>query len=181
MDNYLHVSEDGCRFCRAKARCPKYDAFVAEELQVDLSGFDALPVVVDQGNNDLLAKHLNAVDLIEGWCKAVRAEAESQLLQGNVVPGYKLVQGRKGNRSWTSKEEAEDLLKHLKLKRDEMYEFSVISPTTAEKLLGKGKKWPRVLEIITQKDGGFNVAPASDKRQAIEIKPALDGFTPLTD
>jgi hypothetical protein len=182
MDKYLHVSEDGCRFCRAKARCPKYDAFVAEELQVDLSGFDALPVVVDQGNNDLLAKHLNAVDLIEGWCKAVRAEAESQLLQGNVVPGYKLVQGRKGNRSWTSKEEAEDLLKKLKLKRDEMYEFSVISPTTAEKLLGKDeKKWPRVLEIITQKDGGFNVAPASDKRHAIEIKPALDGFTPLTD
>jgi len=182
MDKYLGVSEDGCRFCRAKARCPKYDAFVADALQVDLSGFDALPLVTDPVDNDLLAKHLGAVDLIEGWCKAVRTEAESQLLQGNAVPGYKLVQGRKGNRSWTSKEAAEELLKKLKLKRDEMYEFSVISPTTAEKLLGKDeKKWPRVQEIIMQKDGGFNVAPESDKRKAVEVKPVLDGFTPLTD
>jgi len=182
MNKYLQVSEDGCRFCRAKARCPKYDAFVADALQVDLSGFDALPLVNDPVGNDLLAKHLGAVDLIEGWCKAVRTEAESQLLQGNAVPGYKLVQGRKGNRSWTSKEAAEELLKKLKLKRDEMYEFSVISPTTAEKLLGKDeKKWPRVQEIIMQKDGGFNVAPESDKRKAIEVKPVLDGFTPLTD
>ena len=183
-DKYLHVSEKGCMFCKAKARCSKYDAYVEDAVNADLSGLTdltELPVVVREGNT-LLSSHLNAVDLVEAWCKSVRAEAESQLLQGNAVPGYKLVQGRKGNRAWSSKEEAEELLKKLKLKRDEMYEFSVISPTTAEKLLGKDeKKWPKVQEIITQKEGGFNVAPESDKRAAIEIKPVLDGFTPLTD
>lgn len=182
-EKYLHVSEDGCRFCRAKACCPKYDAYVENAVGADLSGLTdltALPVAAGE-DNTLLAAHLGAVDLVEGWCKAVRAEAESQLLQGNAVPGYKLVQGRKGNRAWSSKAEAEALLKHLKLKRNEMYESTLISPTTAEKLLGEDERWPKVQEIIVQKEGGINVAPEADKRPAIEIKPALDGFTPLTD
>jgi hypothetical protein len=38
-----------------------------------------------------IALALSAVDLIEDWCSAIRAEAERRLHQGVPVTGYKLV------------------------------------------------------------------------------------------
>ena len=122
-----------------------------------------------------------AVDIIEDWCKAVRAEVERRLLHGTPVPGFKLVQGRKGSRVWANADEAEALLKALKLKQDEMYERKLISPTTAAKVLKEApKKWERVEALITQSEGKPSVAPESDKRPALVLTPVVDEFEDLT-
>lgn len=127
-----------------------------------------------------LAVLMESVDLIEGWCKAVRAEVERRLLAGTAVPGYKLVQGRQGNRAWSDVEAAEALMKTFRLKREEMYDFVLISPTTADKLaaseaIGK-KQWPKLEALITRADGKPSVAPASDKRPALLPKFGADDF-----
>lgn len=132
-----------------------------------------------------LAVCMDALDLAEGWCKSVRAEVERRLLGGGMVPGYKLVQGKQGNRAWSNPADAEALLKSFRLKKEEMYDFSLISPTSAETLantevdgkplLGK-KQWEKAQALITRSDGKPSVAPASDKRPALEFKPALDDF-----
>lgn len=132
-----------------------------------------------------LAVCMDALDLAEGWCKSVRAEVERRLLGGGTVPGYKLVQGKQGNRAWSNPADAEALLKSFRLKKEEMYDFSLISPTSAETLantevdgkplLGK-KQWEKAQALITRSDGKPSVAPASDKRPALEFKPALDDF-----
>lgn len=136
-------------------------------------------------DDELLAVCMDAVDLIEGWCKAVRAEVERRLLGGAVVPGYKLVQGKQGNRAWSDAALAEAMLKTFRLKKEEMYDFTVISPTTAEKLaatevdgkpvLGK-KQWAKAQALIVRRDGTPSVAPASDKRPALVFTPVLDDF-----
>lgn len=127
-----------------------------------------------------LAVLMESVDLVEGWCKAVRAEVERRLLAGTPVPGYKLVQGRQGNRAFADETAAEALMKTFRLKREEMYDFVLISPTSAEKLAADGiigkKQWPKLQEMIRRSDGKPSVAPASDKRPALVIGKVEDDF-----
>lgn len=123
---------------------------------------------------------MDAVDLVESWCKAVRAEVERRLLAGGAVPGYKLVQGRQGNRAWSDGTEAENLFKTFRLKKEEMYDFTLISPTSAEKLAADGligkKQWPKAQALMTRSEGKPSVAPASDKRPALVIGAVADDF-----
>lgn len=126
-----------------------------------------------------LATCMDAVDMIEGWCKGVRAEVERRLLAGTFSDGrYKLVEGRAGARAWADEAEAEKLLKSFRLKQDEMYDFTLISPTTAEKVLASTspKRWAKAQALIRRSDGKPSVAPAADKRPALVIKPAVDDF-----
>lgn len=131
-------------------------------------------------SDEQLAVCMGAVDLVEGWCKAQRAETERRLLAGGIVPGYKLVQGRQGNRAFADETAAEALMKTFRLKREEMYDFVLISPTSAEKLAADGiigkKQWPKLQEMIRRSDGKPSVAPASDKRPALVIGKVEDDF-----
>lgn len=174
---YLNAG-DHCKdaFCRARANCPKLASVVQESMGVD---FEELPAKAPEIPQEpaTLADKMALCDLIEDWCKQVRAKVEYEMLQGRVVPGFKLVQGRQGNRAWTSKEEVETIFKSMRLKIEEMYDLSLISPTTAEKVLKETpKRWKRVSALITRSEGKPSVAPASDKRPALVMKPPIDDF-----
>lgn len=175
-DAPLVPSEKGCKWCKAKATCPK----LAQEV---LDSFEAIKPEPDTPA-DQLALAMSKVDLIESWVKAIRAETETRLLAGVPVPGFKLVQGKRGNRAWTSADEAEKLLKALRVKHDLMYDYKVISPTTAEKLKLAGdigpRQWPKVQALITQAEGKPSVAPESDKRPAL-VTSAESDFVDVTD
>lgn len=171
--------EKQCKFCKAKAVCPALAAHVEQTIGRE---FEAIP---DEGlfNVDLLTNQnlgviYESIDLIDGWMKAVRGRIEYELLAGNAVPGTKLVQGRKGARKWLSTDEAEALLRSMRLKADQMYNFKVISPTQADKLLSKEspRRWKKVEALITQPNGSPSVAPESDKRPALVIAPVADDF-----
>ena len=65
----------------------------------------------------------------------------------------------------------------------------VISPTTAEKLtkakegdkpLIGPRQWPKVEALVTRAAPKPSVAPESDKRPALVIKPVADEFEDLT-
>jgi hypothetical protein len=124
-----------------------------------------------------------AVPVVEIWCKAVLAEGERRLLAGVPVDGWKLVEGRRGSRKWSDTADAEAALKAMRLKHDEMYEYSVISPTTAEKLAKAGslgaRQWTKLQALIVQAEGRPSVAPASDKRPAISVAPVDADFAPV--
>lgn len=134
-------------------------------------------------DDEHLAMCLEAAPLVEGWLKGVRAEGERRLLDGRPVPGFKLVQGKQGNRQWADPAGAETTLKKYRLKVEEMYDLSLISPTTAEKLAASGaigpKQWEKLQGIIYRADGKPSVAPATDKRPALAITPVLDEFDAL--
>lgn len=132
-----------------------------------------------------LAICMDSVDLIEGWCKAVRAETERRLLAADVVPGWKLVTGKQGNRAWTDPAEVEAALKKMRLKKEEMYDYTLISPTTAEKLAASGtigqKQWDKLQNSICRANGKPSVAPVTDPRPALEMRPVEDEFEELQD
>lgn len=184
---YFNVSEDACRFCKAKANCPaltaKVQAVVGAEFD-DVS-IQAATTAIPAAPDAELGVKMSATDLIEDWIKAVRAEVERRLLAGGTVPGYKLVQGRQGARAWVDATEAETLLKSMRLKVEEMYDLKLISPTSAEKLAKAGtigpKQWKKVEQIVTRSSGKPSVAPESDKRPALAITPAVDDFADVSD
>jgi hypothetical protein len=174
-DAPLVVSEAGCHFCKAKADCP------AIREQVMSAFHDVDPEVAEP---NLLAAAMGQANLIEGWLKAIRAKVESNLLAQIPVPGWKLVQGKRGNRAWKDSAQAEALLKEMRIKHDLMYDYSVISPTSADKLAKEGvigpRQWPKVQALITQADGKPSVAPESDKRPAL-VTSAVGDFDDVTN
>lgn len=133
---------------------------------------EAAEAKLPDASDERLATLMDAADMIEGFAKAVRAETERRLLAGKFTDArYKLVEGRQGARSWTSEEEAEATLKAMRLKVDQMYDFKLISPTTAEKVLKEAnpRKWNKLQPLIGRSDGKPSVAPASDKRPALSM------------
>jgi hypothetical protein len=122
-----------------------------------------------------LGNAMKQLDFVENWVKQVRAETERRLLAGDEVPGFKLVEGRQGNRTWADPEVAEAAMKQMRLNKEAMYDFKLISPTTAEKRakaesIGP-RQWVKLQELIVRKPGKPSVAPASDKRPALTLAP----------
>lgn len=195
-ETFLRPGEKQCKFCRAKATCPKLRDEVADTVGLTPTPaspeeFADLVVLADSlrpnaGDDDAewIAACLSKVDMIEDWCKAIRAETERRLLAGAPVPGYKLVQGKRGARQWTDAKVAEETLKVMRVKLEDMYDFKLISPTTADKLAKAGtigpRQWPRLQGLITQNEGKPHVAPVSDSRPALAVTPVADDFTDVT-
>jgi len=187
----LTPGEKQCRWCRAKATCPalRDEVKLAVGSAASLDDFDdvsdkplamqlaaKMPVTADL-SAQALSQAMKAADLVEAWLKAVRAEVERRMLAGETIDGFKLVEGRQGNRAWSDPEAAEALLKSFRLKQEEMYSFNLISPTTAEKLLASSpKRWSKAEALVVRAAGGKHVAPLSDKRPAIDITPVVDAF-----
>lgn len=185
LHRFLEPGEKQCRFCKASADCPALREEVAVQVFNDFAELDKLeapspPLVPDSAA--WLGTALNAIPLIKVWVKAVEAKALEELQTGREVTGHKLVQGRDGNRKWADDVEAEATLKKLRLKKDEMYEQKIITPTAAAKLLEKEfpTKWKALQPLITRSEGGVTVAPMSDKRPAIEVSVAKDVFEDMS-
>ena len=191
---FLRPSEKACKFCRAKATCPK----LRDEVASTVNTLGATPATPDEfaelemattealkhADEAWLSAALSKVDMIEDWCKSIRAETERRLLAGAPVPGYKLVQGKRGARQWTDAKVAEETLKTMRVKLEDMYDFKLISPTTADKLAKAGtigpRQWPKLQGLITQSEGKPHVAPVSDSRPALVVTPVADDFTDVT-
>lgn len=178
-DAPLHASEKACKFCKAKATCPALTKAVESATGALFEDLSA-PVKPADCTSEDIANKMAMVKLVEDWCKALRAETERRLLAGEYVRGYKLVQGKMGNRKWSDAEEAEATLKGIRLKVEEMYDLSLISPTTAEKLMSAGtigpRQWKKVIPLITRSEGQPSVAPESDKRPALVVGGNTDDF-----
>jgi hypothetical protein len=172
----LVPGEKQCRWCKAKAVCPalKDEVQASTALAASPDDFRDLHDVP----SDNLGAAMDKVALVEGWCLAIRAEVERRLFAGQSVEGYKLVEGRRGNRSWVDEKDTEALFKSFRLKQDEMYDLKLISPTKAEKLIKdkSPKRWAKVDGLISRSDGKPSVAPVTDKRPALAITSVADDF-----
>ncbi len=173
------------KFCKAKADCPALEGFVDQAMMEgfeDLTKKQPTSAKEEEVRADRLGRMMQKADLCEIWMKGVRTQCDIDMLAGLSVTGYKLVQGKKGNRKWKDEEAVEAVLKGYRMKKEEIYNIKLISPTDAEKLLEKAhpRRWEEVKTMYEQKDGVPSVAPESDKRPAISIGKPTDGFEDVT-
>lgn len=186
---HLNPNEKSCRFCKAKATCPALrDELTSTTVQTTAANPDEFgdltaPSVGEATDQDWLEAMVAKADMFEDLFKAARAELERRLLAGVPSKRFKVVQGKRGARQWADAKAAEQMLKTFRVKLEDMYDMKLISPASAEKLakvetIGK-RQWPKLAELITQSDGKPHVAPVSDPRPALDIRPAVDDFEAL--
>lgn len=171
--------EKQCKFCKAKAECHARVKWVSEVVWDDGNAITAptyQPIKPPEHKH--LALYLSRVAGIRDWCSAVEEAAQVALERGEEVPGYKLVQGRAGNRSWANEEGARMELSAIVPEEVLLTEPKLKTPAQVEKLLPKDAK--SVLNDLTiRPDGKPVVVPVSDPRPPLASTSA-DGFTDLS-
>lgn len=142
---FMTPTEKGCRWCPIRGSC------AARTKQV----VDMFPVVsqakpVQMSDADLAAAR-DKVDQIEQWCSDIKEEAHKRaVFEGRTLPGWKVVEGRAGNRKWTDDAKAESAL--TELLADAAYKpRTIISPTDAQKAFKKAQvDFTVMAPLITQ-------------------------------
>lgn len=165
-DNLFQPHEDACMFCRAKS-AGTCKALAEHNMATVAAAFTDLttePEAVAEVlrkevkeatlSEDKMFELLPLLDLMRDWCDGLEKRAFQLALAGKEIPGYYLASGKKGNRCWSDETKAEEVMKSMRLRTDEMYSFKLITPTVAEKLLaGTPRRWNRIAGLITQSEG----------------------------
>lgn len=180
--------EKSCRFCKAKHACPALASAVETETR-DLFG-----ALVEHGASamaaavpaDRLAQAMSKVPMIEDFCKAMRSETERRMLAGQIVPGFKLIEGRRGARKWIDEDKAQKTLRRLLGAKDALKAPEPISPTTVEKdFVKKGllsdAQWKTLGKNIEQSDGKPSVAPEDHPSPALSLQTVETKFSALAN
>lgn len=197
--------EKQCRWCRVKPDCAAHAVFserlidgvfdnldkpVTAEHMTDIaerleSGVFAMtPTPIGSLTVAQKAALLPYRKMVESWFAEMHADLEQRCVNGEHVPGYKLVAG-KSNRVFSNDEEAAELLDFLGLPDEVIHPRGMISPAQAETALTKvgfaRKSLPDVLNPVVRKPPGKpTMCPESDKRQAI-VAVVADTFENLDE
>lgn len=142
-------SVDGCQWCRFSEQCAArtktVNSVLAEELEDDFA-LELTPeqLVAEYEKLPLLRQHIDKVE------KAMAAALHS----GKKVPGYKLVEGRPGNRAWR------DIDAVFEKYGTMLQKVVLMTPTEAVKVMPEEE----LKDFITRKPSAPCVATADDKR-----------------
>ncbi len=160
-------SDKACQWCPAKGFCKARQDSMLEGLDIIEAQPRPLPLatVLTLEQRAVIQKH--KADIVS-WLNDVEDYNTERMRAGEMLPGFKLVTSRGGNRYWSDpKKAAALLLKDTVLKREEVIEEKVAGPAAIEKLLGKKKFSVELTNLITKNPGVPVIAPESDKREAI--------------
>jgi hypothetical protein len=186
---YFQPHDDACRFCRAKPTCVALQRHVSALVMDDFTALDdpttlaVLPAPKVPAGDKLGALY-GVLDLIEDWCRAVRGEVERMVLGGMTVIGpdghpMKLVEGKRGNRSWINEEQAASLLSGF-IGPDKLYQpQKLITPAVADKILKKDKGI--IADYVKQSAGRPKVTLGSDPAPPYVGTADASEFDDMTD
>lgn len=160
-----------CRFCKAHPACRGW-----QEKYGPLAGFEPLPQPAALSDEEL-GEWLQKVEGLAAYARELEDYAQTALLDGRTLPGWKLVQGR-STRKWTDQDAAFRQMEADGIDEAMLYTRTPISLTAAEKMLGK-KEFAEVMSaFITRAPGAPKLAKDSDPRPAYD---RLEGFKPEED
>lgn len=161
-----------CKFCPHAGRCRTLDRTCKE--YVETHGLRVgVPVLAPHE----VAEVLEMEPLISLWLKRVKSQALTSMLDGQEVPGFKVVAGRLGNRKWNDELQVAEVLKAEGYSTEDYTETKLLSPAGIDKLVGKKKAAELLADFIARDQGAPTIAPASDKRPAYDrLTEAQDDF-----
>lgn len=142
-------SVDGCQWCRFSEQCAARTKTVNSVLAEELEGDFALELTPEQ-----LVAEYEKLPLLRQHIDKVEKAMAAALHSGKKVPGYKLVEGRPGNRAW---KDAEAVYEKY---GDKLTKEVLMTPTEAVKVMPEEE----LKDFITRKPGAPCVATADDKR-----------------
>lgn len=163
-----YCAGEHCRFCPHAGRCRALTKVCTEYVETHngspLGRKVAVPVLAPHEVADVLRME----SLISLWLKRVKAQALTTLLDGGEIPGYKVVEGKLGNRKWTDELQVAEALKTAGYSREDYTEVKLLSPAGMDKAIGKKKVEELLTTYIDRAPGSPTVVPESDKRPAYD-------------
>jgi len=167
------IPGDWCKnaFCPARFTCPALRGLAGELIGKDF----AAPAVVDTLTMDHIIKILKYEDTIKDWMAKVRDHAKTMMIQGEDVPGYKVVQSL-GNAKWMDedviKAEFEDEF------GDKLFaERKLLSPAKFEKLAGKKRLGKDFRDDYTVRpEAGYKIVETEEHGEPIKLTKAQEDF-----
>ena len=162
-----------CKFCPHAGRCRQLTKTCTEYVETH-SLRVAVPVLAPHE----VAEVLQMEPLISLWLKRVKQQALDTLLEGGEVPGYKVVEGKLGNRKWTDELQVAEKLYNAGYEPEQITETKLLSPAAMDKAIGKKKAADLLSGFIDRAPGAPTIAPTSDKRPEFN---RADDFEKLED
>lgn len=171
---FLTATDKGCRWCPIRSTCSVRTKKQLAEFPIDEPPKAALHLTLAE-----LGEARDRVDAIEAWCKDIKEEAHVRAMRGDSIPGWKLVEGRMGNRKWDESEAAQAKINEIlsNVAPDEKYKPAVlISASDADKILNKKKHpnaeariaaWDELQALITRAPPGLSLERASVDKPAV--------------
>ena len=148
-----------CKFCQHAGRCRELTKTCTEFVEThDLRA--AVPVLAPHEVAEVLAM----MPLITLWVMKVHAQAMTTLLDGGEIPGYKVVEGKEGNRQWQNEQQVIEKLQAAGYEQEDYTETKLLSPAAMDKALGKKKAAELLAEFIYRTSSAPTIVPESDKR-----------------
>ncbi len=166
-------TEDGCRWCRAAPICTAFAKHNLEQLQLDFAEF-ATPsrefkqnlLSLNSMDDTQVANILKHSKAITQWLKTLADHAVSELSQGKIVPGFKLVYGR-SIRKWENSDMARDRLLEYGVDNNRMHVSKFLTAPQMEKEL-RPEEWDIIKDLVVKPQGKITLAPESDGRAAVD-------------
>lgn len=181
-----------CQWCKVKPDCAAFAVFAERAIDgvfevlgdpVTADDMSDMSAKIDQGRVNLRPVDIGSLttaqkaallpfrSTIESWFRGLFEDLERRCAEGEVVPGYKMVDG-KSNRVFTNTIDAAEELDFLGLPDDVIHPRGMISPAQAETALSKigykRKQLPGLLgKVVRKPPGKPTMASESDKRPAI--------------
>lgn len=148
-----------CKFCPHAGRCRRLAQVCLQK--VESHGMKlSVPVLAPFE----VAEILGLEGQITAWLKRIKAQALTMLLDGGEIPGWKVVEGKQGNRKWIDELRVLSRLTEAGYKSEDVTETRLLSPAAMDKALGRRKAAELLSELIEREPGAPTVAEAADKR-----------------
>ncbi|MGN0779063.1 MAG: DUF2800 domain-containing protein, partial [Aristaeellaceae bacterium] len=152
-----------CKFCPHAGRCRALAKTCTEYVETH-----SLRVAVPALAPHEVAEALQMEPLVTLWLKRVKDQALATLLDGGEVPGYKIVEGKPGNRKWTDELQVAEALKAAGYQLGDITEAKLLTPAKMDKSIGKKQVAELLDSLIDRSPGAPTIVPASDKRPAYD-------------
>ena len=158
-----HKTGEHCRFCPHAGKCRALTKVCTEYVETH-SLRVAVPVLAPHE----VAEVLKMEPIITLWLKKVKDQALTTLMEGGEVPGYKVVEGKLGNRKWADELKVAEALKAAGYQLEDITETKLLSPAAMDKALGKKRAAELLTELIERSPGAPTIAPETDKRPVLD-------------
>lgn len=148
-----------CEWCPLLRTCNEAKAYVMETAQLTFDKYDSLDVSIEEDLTiEDCKKFIEWAPIALKLGKIAKSRLRSLLLDGRVVPGWKLGV-RQSQREWKDLASVPVFLEEKGLTRDQIYQETLLSPTKIEVILGKHA----VDYLVTRRDTAVVPVPERSK------------------